>query len=67
MIEEWVGDSIEKHGVGSLAELPKVPEPAVWDKVCAEAGNCLGKKCRFYNDCFWQAARRRMTAEMFSW
>src|ERR1700733_2694355 len=32
MIEEWVGNSIEKHGVGSLAELPKVPEPAVWDK-----------------------------------
>jgi ATP-dependent DNA helicase DinG len=62
MIEEWVGDSVEKHGVGSLAELPKVPEPAVWDKVCAEAGNCLGKKCRFYNDCFWQAAKRRMSS-----
>ena len=61
MIEEWVGDSIEKRGIGSLTELPSVPDPGVWDKVCAEAGNCLGKKCRFYNDCFWQAAKRRMS------
>jgi ATP-dependent DNA helicase DinG len=60
MIEEWVQESVEKHGNGSLAEMPRVPEPAVWDKVCAEHGNCLGKKCRFYNDCFWQAAKRRM-------
>jgi Rad3-related DNA helicase/REP element-mobilizing transposase RayT len=59
-IEEWASESIEKHGIGSLAELPKVPDPGVWDKVCAEAGNCLGKKCNFYNNCFWQAAKRRM-------
>ncbi len=32
----------------------------MWEKVCAEQGNCLGKKCNFYNDCFWQAAKRRM-------
>jgi Rad3-related DNA helicase/REP element-mobilizing transposase RayT len=60
MIEEWVQESTEKGGLGSLAELPNVPEPAVWDKVCAEQGNCLGKKCKFYNGCFWQAAKRRM-------
>jgi len=61
MVEEWVQESIEKGGNGSLAELPNVPDPAVWDKVCAEAGNCLGKKCQFYKNCFWQAAKRRMT------
>ncbi len=60
MVEEWVQASIEKGGLGSLAELPSVPDPAVWDKVCAEQGNCLGKKCKFYNGCFWQAAKRRM-------
>jgi len=60
MIEEWAQISKEKGGVGSLAELPKIPEPDVWDKVCAEHGNCLGKKCRFYEDCFWQGAKRRM-------
>jgi ATP-dependent DNA helicase DinG len=60
MIEEWVQQSIENRGLGSLAELPNVPDPGVWDKVCAEQGNCLGKKCSFYQGCFWQAAKRRM-------
>jgi Rad3-related DNA helicase/REP element-mobilizing transposase RayT len=59
-IEEWVQESIQNRGLGSLAELPNVPDPAVWDKVCAEQGNCLGKKCNFYQCCFWQAAKRRM-------
>ncbi len=61
MIEDWAQKSLESRGVGSLSELPEPPEPSVWDKVCAEAGNCLNKKCPFYKDCFWQAARRRMT------
>ena len=56
MIEEWAGSTTD----GSLADLPNLPEPGVWDKVCAEQGNCLGKKCRHYNNCFWQAAKRRM-------
>jgi Rad3-related DNA helicase/REP element-mobilizing transposase RayT len=55
-IEEWAQETTD----GSLADLPGVPEPGVWDKVCAEQGNCLGKKCQFYNNCFWQAAKRRM-------
>src|SRR3954469_823271 len=60
MIEEWAQESTEKNGIGSLAELPKLPEPEVWDKVCAEHGNCLGKNCRYYQGCFWQGAKRRM-------
>ena len=59
-IEDWAQRSVEGRGLGSLAEMPQAPDPIVWDKVCAEAGNCLGKKCQFYKDCFWQAARRRM-------
>ena len=61
MIEDWAQKSLESRGIGSLSELPEPPDPIVWDKVCAEAGNCLNKKCPFYKDCFWQAARRRMT------
>ena len=61
VIEDWAQRSLEAGGVGSLAELPQAPDPIVWDKVCAEAGNCLGKKCPHYKGCFWQAARRRMT------
>ena len=55
-IEEWANETND----GSLADLPNVPDPSVWDRVCAEHGNCLGKKCQFYNNCFWQSAKRRM-------
>ncbi len=47
---------------GSLADLPATPDPSVWERVCAEHGNCLGKKCQFYKDCFWQSAKRRMNS-----
>src|SRR5215213_1989952 len=57
-IENWA----TRTNDGSLADLPAVPQPGVWDKVCAEHGNCLGKKCNFYEKCFWQAAKRRMQA-----
>jgi ATP-dependent DNA helicase DinG len=60
MIEEWAQQMLESRGNGSLAELPTLPNTQVWDKVCAEQGNCLGKKCKFYENCFWQAAKRRM-------
>jgi Rad3-related DNA helicase/REP element-mobilizing transposase RayT len=55
-IEDWATHTTD----GSLADLPAVPDRDVWDKVAAEHGNCLGKKCRFYDGCFWQAAKRRM-------
>jgi Rad3-related DNA helicase/REP element-mobilizing transposase RayT len=55
-IEEWSQETTD----GSLADLPTLPDPGVWDRVRAEQGNCLGKKCKFYKGCFWQAARRRM-------
>jgi ATP-dependent DNA helicase DinG len=56
MVEQWAADTTD----GSLADLPRAVEPSVWDKVCAEHGNCLGRKCRFFDECFWQAAKRRM-------
>ena len=55
-IEEWSQHTAD----GSLADLPAVPDSSVWDRVRAEHGNCLGKKCEFYKGCFWQAAKRRM-------
>src|SRR5829696_3645813 len=59
-IEEWTQEMLQNRGNGSLAELPQLPDPGVWDRVCAEHGNCLGKKCKFYENCFWQSAKRRM-------
>ena len=55
-IYEWA----EKTGEGSLSSLPLQPEGGVWERVNAEQGNCLGKKCTYYDKCHWQAAKRRM-------
>ncbi|HEY0007378.1 MAG TPA: helicase C-terminal domain-containing protein [Tepidisphaeraceae bacterium] len=55
-IEEWAQETRD----GSLTSLPVLPDPSVWEKVNAEQGNCMGKRCRFYEPCHWQAARRRM-------
>src|SRR4051812_41007346 len=55
-IEDWATRTSD----GSLADLPAIPNRDVWDKVCAEHGNCLGKKCPYYDKCFWQQAKRRM-------
>jgi len=55
-IESWATTTTD----GSLSDLPGLPDSQVWDRVCAEHGNCLGKKCDFYEECFWQAAKRRM-------
>jgi ATP-dependent DNA helicase DinG len=56
MIQQW-----SKHtSDGSLSDLPHQPAWQVWDKVCAEHGNCLGRRCKFYEPCFYQASRRRI-------
>lgn len=34
-------------------------DSAVWDLVCCELGNCLGRKCEFFRNCFYQQARRK--------
>jgi ATP-dependent DNA helicase DinG len=56
MVEAWAESTTD----GSLASLPVLPSAGVWEKVCAEHGNCLGKRCRHYEPCHWQAAKRRM-------
>jgi ATP-dependent DNA helicase DinG len=43
---------------GSLSDLEAQPPYNVWDKVCSEHGNCLGRKCEHQKGCFYQAARR---------
>ncbi|HEY2146728.1 MAG TPA: helicase C-terminal domain-containing protein, partial [Pirellulales bacterium] len=44
---------------GSLADLDFRPLPGVWDEVASDSGNCMGRKCPTYKDCFYYAARRR--------
>jgi len=45
---------------GSLATAPFRPDADVWELARAEAGNCLHKRCPFYEGCAYQASRRRL-------
>jgi ATP-dependent DNA helicase DinG len=55
-LEEWALAT----GDGSLSDLAPLPAPRVWDRVCAEHGNCRGRKCPHDRRCFYQRARRRV-------
>lgn len=45
---------------GSLSDLEFKPLPSVWDEAQSDSGNCMGRQCLTYNDCFYYRARRRM-------
>ena len=49
-----------RTGDGSLADLPFAPADSVWDEVQSDSGNCMGRACPTYHQCFYYAARRRM-------
>src|SRR3984957_19755843 len=38
MIEQWAATAQHARGLGSLTDLPTLPDSDVWDKVCAEHG-----------------------------
>jgi ATP-dependent DNA helicase DinG len=42
---------------GSRSDLDFRPLPAVWEVVESDSGNCLGKKCGDYAECFYFKAR----------
>jgi len=44
---------------GSLSDLEFRPLPLVWDEVASDHGNCLGRQCASYQDCYYYQARRR--------
>ncbi len=43
---------------GSRSDLPFRPRPAVWDLVESDSANCLGKKCKTFEECFFYKARK---------
>lgn len=55
-IAAWAGQTSD----GSLSDLSFQPAPSVWNEVASEHGNCLGRRCPTYNDCFYYQARRRL-------
>ncbi len=54
-----IGAWAETTQDGSRSDLPFLPSPGIWDKVCSEHGNCRGRECRHYRGCFYSQARRR--------
>ena len=57
-IEDWAYETEE----GSLSDLPESPPFEIWEKVRSDHGNCLGRRCPTYTECFFQRARRRAAA-----
>jgi len=55
-IEDWAYETDD----GTLASLPQLERPAVWDRVQSDSGNCMGRRCPTYKQCFYQRARREM-------
>jgi ATP-dependent DNA helicase DinG len=55
-IKLWAGQTKD----GTRSDLNLRPRASVWDAVQSESGNCLGRKCPRYNDCFYFKARRRI-------
>jgi len=58
MIEDWAYETND----GSLATLPQLARPDIWDRVQSDADNCMGRRCPTFRKCFYQTARRRMEA-----
>lgn len=55
-LAQWAKDTAD----GSLSDLTFRPEHAVWDEVSSDSGNCLGRNCPNYKDCFYFRDRRRL-------
>jgi len=56
LINDWANQTKD----GSLSDIPFVPSSLVWDMVNSEHGNCRGRKCPHFQDCFYQKARRQL-------
>jgi len=45
---------------GTRSSMSFKPGMPVWDEVASDSGNCLGRKCPKFEDCFYYKARRRI-------
>ena len=55
-VEDWAYDTDD----GSLTDLSFQPDSEIWSRVRSESNNCMGQRCEFYNQCFYQKARREV-------
>ncbi|MBI5368207.1 MAG: ATP-dependent DNA helicase [Planctomycetes bacterium] len=56
LLEDW----IEQTPEGSRSDLPFEPHESVWSQVSSERDNCMGKRSPHFDECFYQAAMRRL-------
>ncbi len=56
VIEEWAYATRD----GTLSTLPALERAGVWDKVQSDSGNCMGRKCPHFAECFYQSARKEL-------
>lgn len=49
----------ERTADGSRSDLDFKPYGGVWEEVASDSGNCMGRKCPTYDQCFYYRARRR--------
>ncbi len=54
-VRKWAKSSAD----GSLGTLSFKPLSQVWDEVASDSGNCLGRRCPTYKQCFYYKDRRR--------
>jgi ATP-dependent DNA helicase DinG len=55
-IQAWSRETAD----GSLSDLNHRPLPSVWDEARSDHGNCMGRNCPTYEQCFYYRARRRV-------
>ncbi|MFM7148606.1 MAG: ATP-dependent DNA helicase [Gemmataceae bacterium] len=53
-LRSWATNATE----GSRSELNFAPSESTWETVQSESGNCLGRKCKSFQDCFYFKARK---------
>lgn len=58
VIQQWASDTLD----GTRSTLPPLERERVWTYVESDSGNCMGRKCRNYDACFYQNARREADA-----
>jgi ATP-dependent DNA helicase DinG len=55
-IKKWSLETAD----GTLSSLSPAPRSDIWDMIRSEHGNCSGRRCGFYNQCFYWKARRSL-------
>src|SRR5262249_25765663 len=55
-----IGRWAKQTADGSRSDLDFQPSPVVWDLVESDGGNCLGRQCPNYAECFYFKARRQV-------